>query len=33
VGVFLTEEKVKQEVFGGPEAPSFEEHNSEQGKP
>jgi hypothetical protein len=34
-GIFLKEEKVEQEVLGGPQAPSCEELNSalEQGKP
>jgi hypothetical protein len=33
--VFLEEEKVEQEVLGGPQAPSCVEHNLtlEQGKP
>jgi hypothetical protein len=35
VGIFLKEEKVEQEEFGGPQAPSIEERNLalEQGKP
>jgi hypothetical protein len=32
-GLILKEEKAEQEVPGGPQATSFEEHNSEQGKP
>jgi hypothetical protein len=35
VWIFLKEEKVEQEEFRGPQAPSIEEHNPmlEQGKP
>jgi hypothetical protein len=32
-GLILKEEKVEQEVSGGPQAISFEELNAEQGKP
>jgi hypothetical protein len=32
-GLILKEEKVEQEVSGGPQATSFEELNPEQGKP
>jgi hypothetical protein len=32
-GLILKEEKVEPEVLGGPQAISFEELNSEQGKP
>jgi hypothetical protein len=32
-GLIPKEEKVEQEVLGGPQAPSFEELNLEQGKP
>jgi hypothetical protein len=31
--LILKEEKVEQEVLGGPQAPSFEELNPKQGKP
>jgi hypothetical protein len=32
-GLILKEEKVEQEVLGGPQAKSFDELNPEQGKP